>query len=119
MVVVGSSEFVNDNVYQISLNFGGDRFASKLQLIANAIDWFTEDVSLSSIRSRGSITRILPAISDAAQSQWVVMNYAVALIGLFLIGAVWQLQRRAEQPLPLVDPTMDANSSANGIEGEG
>ena len=119
MVVVGSSEFVNDNVYQISLNFGGDRFASNLQLIANAIDWFTEDVSLASIRSRGSITRILPAISDAAQSQWVVMNYAVALIGLFLIGAVWQLQRRAEQPLPLVDPTIDANSSANGIEGEG
>ncbi len=119
LVVVGSSEFVNDNVYQISLNFGGDRFASNLQLIANAIDWFTEDVSLASIRSRGSITRILPAIPDAAQSQWVVMNYAVALIGLFLIGAVWQLQRRAEQPLPLVDPTMDANSSANGIEGEG
>ena len=37
MVVLGSSEFVNDTVYQISANFAGDRFVSNLQLIANAI----------------------------------------------------------------------------------
>ena len=104
LVVLGSSEFVNDNVYQISLNFGGDRFFSNLQLFANAIDWFTEDVSLGSIRGRGSVARILPNISEAAQSQWVTMNYAVAIIGLILIGVVWQLQRRTEQPIALIPP---------------
>ena len=111
MIVLGSSEFVNDNVYQISLSFGADRFASNLQLISNAIDWFTEDVSLASIRSRGSVTRILPPISEAEQSQWMLVNYAVALIGLVLIGVVWQLQRRAEQPIALIAPPGQAQSS--------
>lgn len=104
MVVLGSSEFVNDTVYQISANFAGDRFVSNLQLIANAIDWFTEDVSLASIRSRGSVARILPAISQEAQDRWVLINYAVAIVGLILIAVVWQIQRRSEKPLVLIPP---------------
>ena len=102
LVVLGSTEFVNDNVYQISANFGGDRFSSNLQLMSNAIDWFTEDVSLASIRSRGSAARILPPISEGAQNQWVLINYGVAIIGLIVIGGFWQLQRRAEQPMQLL-----------------
>ncbi len=104
IIVLGSAEFVNDNVYQISASFGGDRFLSNIQFIANAIDWFTEDVSLSSIRSRGSSARILPPIHEAAQNQWVLINYAVAIIGLVLIGVVWQMQRRSEQPIQLIPP---------------
>ncbi len=114
LIVLGSSEFVNDNVYQISLNFSGDRFASNLQLFANAIDWLTEDLSLSSIRSRGSLARILPAIADEEQNQWVLMNYAVALVGLILIGLFWQMQRRAEEPIALIPP---ANGSEHGTGG--
>ena len=105
MIVLGSSEFVNDTVYQISANFAGDRFLSNLQLIANAIDWFSEDLSLASIRSRGSVARILPAISPEAQDRWVLINYAVAIIGLIAIAVVWQIQRRAEQPIALVPRT--------------
>lgn len=112
LIVLGSSEFVNDNVYQISLNFGGDRFASNLQLIANAIDGFTADVSLSAIRSRGSAARLLPPISAAAQNQWAAINYAVALIGLMLIGAVWQIQRRTEQAIALAAPSGEAAGDA-------
>jgi len=104
LIVLGSSEFVNDNVYQIASNFGGDRFFSNLQLIANAIDSFTEDASLASIRSRGSVARILPPISEGAQNQWALLNYAVALIGLLAIGMVWQVQRRSEKPLQLLPP---------------
>lgn len=116
IIVLGSSEFVNDNIYQISRNFGGDRFASNVQMIANAIDWFTEDVSLASIRSRGNVTRILPPINDAQQNQWVVLNYAVALIGLIVIGVVWQLQKRAEQPMPLIEPgKLDMTPSETSI----
>ena len=105
LIVLGSSEFINDNVYQISLNFGGDRFASNLQLFANAIDWLTEDLSLASIRSRGSVARILPPIPDEQQNQWVLMNYAVALLGLVLIAVFWQMQRRAEEPIALIVPS--------------
>ncbi len=104
LVVLGSAEFVNDTVYQISASFGGDRFLSNIQLIANAIDWFTEDVSLASIRSRGSSARILPPVHESAQNQWVLINYAVAIIGLVLIGVVWRMQRRAEQPIQLIPP---------------
>ena len=104
MIVLGSSEFVNDTVYQISANFAGDRFVSNLQLIANAIDWFTEDVSLASIRSRGSVARILPPISEEAQNRWVLINYAVAIFGLILIAVVWQIQRRTEKRLELIPP---------------
>lgn len=111
LIVLGSSEFVNDNVYQISLNFGGDRFASNLQLFANAIDWLTEDLSLAAIRSRGSQARILPPIPDEEQNQWVLANYAVALIGLVLIGLFWQMQRRAEAPIALVAPSAAADAS--------
>ena len=121
LIVLGSSEFINDNVYQISLNFGGDRFASNLQLFANAIDWLTEDLSLASIRSRGSVTRILPPIPDEQQNQWVLINYAVALIGLVLIGVFWQMQRRAEEPVALIAPADaivdDQNEGASTTEG--
>ena len=105
LIVLGSSEFVNDNVYQISLSFGGDRFSSNLQLIANAVEWLTEDGSLASIRSRGSAARILPPIRAAEQNQWAALNYAAALIGLILIAAVWQIQRRAEKPIALIAPS--------------
>ncbi|MCY3833984.1 MAG: Gldg family protein [Chloroflexi bacterium] len=113
IVVLGSSEFVNDTVYQISANFAGDRFISNLQLVENAIDWFTEDLSLATIRSRGSVARILPPIDEDAQNRWVLINCAVAIIGLILIGAVWQLQRRAEQPIKLMPPN-GAQESADG-----
>ncbi|MCY4069883.1 MAG: Gldg family protein [Chloroflexi bacterium] len=121
LIVLGSSEFINDNVYQISLNFSGDRFASNLQLFGNAIDWLTEDLSLASIRSRGSAARILPPIPEEQQNQWVLMNYAVALVGLLMIGILWQLQVRAEEPLALIAPADvrgdNSNEGASIIEG--
>ena len=112
LVVIGSSEFVNDNVYQISLNFGGDRFASNLQLFANAIDSFTEDLSLASIRSRGGAARILPPIPEAEQNRWALLNAAVALIGLAAIAVVWQLSRRSEKPMELIPPDALADEPA-------
>ena len=118
LVVLGSAEFVNDNVYQISANFGGDRFFSNLQLLANAIDWFTEDVSLASIRGRGSAARILPPIDEGSQNRWVMINYAVAIIALLLIGGVWQIQRRAEQPIQLIPPMAEPEPADELSEGE-
>ncbi|MCY3780332.1 MAG: Gldg family protein [Chloroflexi bacterium] len=119
LIVLGSAEFVNDNVYQISANFGGDRFFSNLQFFANAIDWFTEDVSLASIRSRGSAARILPPIDEGAQNRWIWINYAVAIVGLILIGGFWQVQRRAEQPIQLIPPGLESAAPSDELsEGE-
>jgi len=109
LVLIGSAEFLNDNVYQISASFGTDRFFSNIQLVQNAIEWFTQDASLATIRSRGRAARILPPLGDDVQNQWVLLNVAVALVGLLLCGGLWQLQRRAEQPLALIAPAADAS----------
>lgn len=116
LIVLGSSEFVNDNVYQIAASFGGDRFFSNLQLVAKAIDSFTADASLASIRNRGSVARILPPISEGAQNQWALLNYAVALLGLLAIGLVWQVQRRSEKPLQLPPPEGSPESNQGGAQ---
>ena len=55
---------------------------------------------------------ILPPVAEAAQNRWVLINYAVAIIGLLLIGGVWQIQRRAEQPIELIPPEGERESGA-------
>ncbi len=104
LIVVGSSEFLNDTMFQIASNFNRDSYLSTLQFVQNTVDWATEDTDLLAIRSRGSSTRVLDPLTDKEETRWEVLNYAVALIGLLIVGAVWQWRKRAEQPLPLVLP---------------
>ena len=47
---------------------------------------------------------MLDPLTDQQETQWEVLNYAVALIGLVIVGAVWQWRKRAEQPMPLALP---------------
>jgi len=37
------------------------------------------------------------------QSTWEVANYALALLALAGIGAVWTMRRRSEKPMALVE----------------
>jgi ABC-2 type transport system permease protein len=113
LIVVGSSEFLNDTVFQLSSNLSTDNSQSTLQFIQNAVDWATEDTDLLSIRSRGASARVIDALSDNQQKKWEVLNYAVALIGLIVLGGVWQWRKRAERPMPLVLP-QSAEVSTNG-----
>ena len=102
--MVGSSEFLNDTMFQIATNFSGDSYLSTLQFVENTVDWATEDTDLLSIRARGTASRVLNPLTDKEETRWEVLNYAVALIGLLIVGAVWQWRKRAEQPMPLVLP---------------
>jgi ABC-2 type transport system permease protein len=113
LIVVGSSEFLNDTVFQLSSNLSTDNSQSTLQFIQNTVDWATEDTDLLSIRSRGASARVIDALSDNQQKKWEVLNYAVALIGLIVLGGVWQWRKRAERPMPLVLP-QSAEVSTNG-----
>ncbi|HET7377960.1 MAG TPA: ABC transporter permease, partial [Anaerolineae bacterium] len=101
LVVVGSAEFVDDTVLQLSARLTQDRYLANLQFMQNAVDWSVEDLSLLTIRSRGSITRVLKPMDQNEQSTWEVLNYAITLLALVGLGLVWYYRRRNEQPIQL------------------
>ena len=100
--MVGSAEFLNDNVFQLSSSFSGDRYLNTLQFVQNAVDWFTQDSALAGIRSRGTAARLLKPLSNEEQSVWEGLNYVLALLGLVALGVIWRLRKRGEQPMDLV-----------------
>ncbi len=103
LVVVGSSEFVDDVILQVSSRVSQDRYLNNLQFMQNAVDWSVEDLDLLSIRSRGTTTRVLRPMEQREQSTLEIVNYFVALAALLGIGAVWYYRRRNEQPIELVE----------------
>jgi ABC-2 type transport system permease protein len=102
LVVVGSAEFLNDVVFQLSASLSRDRYLNSLQFAQNTVDWSVEDVDLLSIRSRGTTSRLLIPLTDSQQSLWEAVNYAVALLALIGIGVLWRLRRRNEKPMDLL-----------------
>jgi ABC-2 type transport system permease protein len=103
LVVIGSSEFIDDAVLGISQNLSADRYLNNLEFVQNAVDWSVEDEDLLSIRTRGTYARLLEPLEQGQQTMWEGMNYVVALVALSVIAVVWNLRRRSEQPMELVD----------------
>lgn len=103
LVVIGSAEFLDDTIMDISRSLSEDRYLHNLQLLQNAVDWSVEDEDLLSIRSRGTYARLLEPMKKSEQSFWEGLNYALALLSVIAIGVVWNVRRRAEEPMPLVD----------------
>jgi ABC-2 type transport system permease protein len=101
LVVIGSAEFVDDALLQMSARLGQNRDLANLQLMQNAVDWSVEDLDLLTIRSRGSITRVLNPMDQNAQLTWIVGNGAVMLLALIGLGLVWYYRRRNEEPMVL------------------
>jgi ABC-2 type transport system permease protein len=101
LIVVGSSEFLNDTVSQFSLGLGRDTGLEAQQFIQNMVDWATEDTDLLAIRSRGT-TRVLDPLSDRDETIWEVLNYAFALVSVVVIGLLWLVRKRTEKPMVLV-----------------
>jgi len=97
LVVVGSAEFVDDVVLDISRSFSQDRYLLNLQFLQNIVDWAVEDEDLLSIRSRGTYARLLRPLEKDEQSFWEGLNYALALLALIGIGVVWNVRQRSER----------------------
>ena len=107
LTVIGSGDFLNDTVFQISSQLSANRYLNSLQLIQNAVDWSVEDMDLLSIRSRGSNTRVLDPLQPNEESFWEFLNYAVALLALVVIGLFWAARRRGEKPMILTRSIAD------------
>ena len=111
LVVLGSGEFVDDAVLQISSSLTQQRYLDNLQLMQNAVDWSVADLDLLSIRSRGTTSHVLNPMDQSEESRWEFVNYAVALVILIGIGALWYYRRRNEKPIELV-PTDNAEKKS-------
>ncbi len=105
LLIVGSAEFVDDIVFQISSSMSGDRYLNALQFVQNAVAWATEDLELLEIQARGSASRVLAALDESQQSFWEIANYGVALLALLALGGFVSMRRRNEQPMELVQPS--------------
>jgi ABC-2 type transport system permease protein len=105
LVVIGSAEFLNDIVFQLSSNLTQDRYFNSLQFAQNTVDWSVEDLDLLGIRSRGTSARVLNPLTEREQSFWEAANYVLALLALVGLGFVWRWRQQNEQPMELVPQT--------------
>lgn len=104
LVVIGSLEFVDDIILELSQTLGGDRYLNNLKLMQNAVAWAVEDTDLLSIRARGTASRVLIPLEENEQSFWEVANYILALLSVVGIAAVSGMRRRNEVPIELLPP---------------
>jgi ABC-2 type transport system permease protein len=105
LVVIGSAEFLDDIVFEISSRLTRDRYLNNLRFLQNAVSWSTEDLDLLDIRSRGTAARVLVPMSERAQSFWEGANYVMALLALVAVGVFWNVRGKSEEPMELVDPS--------------
>ncbi|MBN2446729.1 MAG: Gldg family protein [Phycisphaerae bacterium] len=101
LIVVGSLEFLDDIVFEISTTLSGDRYLNTLKMMQNTVAWATEDLDLLNIRTRGASARLL-TVKEGQESFWVYLNLALALISLVVIGVVSHMSRHNEEPLELI-----------------
>jgi len=102
LVVIGSGDFLNDTVFNISSQISLDRYLNSLQFVQNAVDWSVEDLDLLNIRSRGAHARVLDPLETSEQTLWESINYGFALLALVVIGILWTTRRRSERPMELI-----------------
>jgi len=102
LIVVGSAEFLNDLVMNVSRSSGQDRFLNSLEFFQNTVDWSVEDEDLLTIRSRGAHARLLSPTTRDRQSFLEWLNYSGALLALVAVTALGAFRRRREAPMELV-----------------
>ncbi len=116
LIVIGSSQFLDDVVFELSASLTRDRYLNSLQLLQNCVAWSTEDLALLGIRSRGTQTRVLAPLSEREQSFWEGANYVAALLALAVIGIVWNSRRQNEEPMELL-PREEVEASTQEVTG--
>jgi ABC-2 type transport system permease protein len=96
IILLASNDFLNDQVMQLLGSSNGSQYLGGLQLMANTVDWSTEEQGLLSIRSRGHFNRTLPPMGKDAQMFWESANYIMAVLLLGVL-ALWQTYQRRQR----------------------
>ncbi len=109
LVVIGSSNFVEDQVLQLTSQFGGQKVADNISFVQNIVDWSVEDTDLLEIRARSGAGKTLD-IDEADHTKWELGNYAIALLGLGGVAALGR--RRREQDIVVEESTQTSNKEA-------
>jgi ABC-2 type transport system permease protein len=115
LVIIGSAEFLNDVVFQLSSNLNQDRYVNSLQFMQNTVDWSVEDLDLLGIRSRGTSSRVLNPLTERDQSFWEGANYVLALLALIGLGFVWRWRQQNEQPMELIPQTALVSGQSSSV----
>lgn len=117
LVVLGSSNFVNDLVLSISRQTGSDRWTTNVQLLQNLVDWSVEDVDLLQIRSRGTFARTLLPMEGGTRGTYELVMYAVPIVILLLMVVITNSRRRNLSPIELDAPSRKVSLGKAGIGG--
>lgn len=104
LIVLGSSEFVDDPILQLSQALSADRYLNNLLLAQNSVDWAVEDLDLLTIRARGDASRLLKPLQPGEETTWEIANYLIALLALLLVAGVWRWRRTREASMLLAAP---------------
>ena len=93
IILIGSNDFLRDEVLQMAGAATQSQYLNSLQFIANAVDWSLGDSGLLGIRSRGHFNRTLPPMAQSEQMYWEYFNYILAALALVAV-AVFERRRR-------------------------
>ena len=94
LIVIGSNDFIADQVLQMAGSAEGTMYTNTVQLMTNIVDWSVEDQSLISIRSRGNFNRTLPGMESADQSFVEYLNYLLGLLGVAVIYSFFRARQK-------------------------
>jgi ABC-2 type transport system permease protein len=108
VAVVGSSEFLSDDIVMLVQQMGSQDFLSGFRFAQNLVDWAVADTDLLSIRRGGALTRRLVPMTEGQRTRWEIINYVTATVGLVLVAVLAWLRRRSLRPIVIGD---DARAS--------
>ncbi|MDF3128541.1 Gldg family protein [Kiritimatiellaeota bacterium B1221] len=94
LVVIGSNSFAEDMSLGIASQGLGTEYTAPLTFMQNLVDWSLDDAGLLRIRGRAQFARTLNPMTDTRRRIWEYGNYAVACLGLVLIGLVRKIFER-------------------------
>ncbi len=94
LIIVGSNDFMTDEILRFTSSVGRTPYLNSLQFAENVVDWSLEDRGLLTIRGRGQFARVLNPMTRSKRIFWEYLNYGLALAGLTGLWGVTRGRRR-------------------------